>query len=457
MTPRGRALLVLNALCALLLAGWAAWWGVNLSHSRLVHSGRFGFEEAGRLGGDFSHNDLAARKLVAGENPYRVELGGDWGTGRYSYPPVVLALFLWCPLFSPAVTTTAWVVFTGAALALVAVLAWRHRARLGLGRLPLLPCLVWLLFSLPVVFEMERGQYDVLVLLLAWLGWRLAARSETLKSELAAALCLAVVVWIKVYPAPLLLGLAAGRRYRLLLLTMAFGVALGVVPWRATRDFVGAAPATMQAQRATHFRSVRLLAEGRWGELTSDNPTWKHAFRGAQHSLSDYLPGLCQDLGLTRLARVPGLVQSALAAAPLLLWVCLLQYRRGDTDTLLPVLLWLVVLGTFLMPMSWDYNLCLLPVLAIMLYDPRAPWWQQAGLVALTLYLVPWRVEVRALAHLLFVLKILGLLAVTGLLARRFTRPAPVPAAPAGWPGAAPALYRATACPRQGVAPVGES
>jgi hypothetical protein len=139
MTSRRRALLALNVLCALLLAGWAAWWGVNLAHARLVHPGRFGFEEAGGLGGDFSHNDLAARKLVAGENPYRVELGGGWGTGRYSYPPVVLALFLWCPLLPPAVTTAAWVVFTGAALVLGAVLAWRHRARLGLGRLPLLP------------------------------------------------------------------------------------------------------------------------------------------------------------------------------------------------------------------------------------------------------------------------------------------------------------------------------
>ncbi len=425
MTPRGRALLGLNVLCGLLLAGWVAWWGVNLAHWHLVHPGRFGFEEADWLGGDFSHNDLAARKLVAGENPYQVALGGEWGTGRYSYPPVVLALFLWCPPFPRAVTTAAWIGFAGAALVLSGVLAWRHRARLGLGRLPLLPCLVWLLFSLPAVFEMERGQYDVLVLLLVWLGWRLAARSTALKSELAAALCLAVTIWIKVYPAPLLLGLAAGRRYRLLLLTVAFGVALGVVPWRATRDFVSAAPATMQAQRARHFRSVRLLAEGRWGELTPDNPTWKHAFRGAQHSLSDYLPGLCQDLGLARLARVPGLVQAGLVAAPLLLWVCLLQYRRGDADTLLPVLLWLVVLGTFLMPMSWDYNLCLLPVLAIMLCDRRAPWWQQAGLAALTLYLVPWRVEVRALAHLLFLLKFLGLLAVTGMLARRFARPEP--------------------------------
>lgn len=441
MTPRGRALLALNVLCGLLLAGWAAWWGVNLAHARLVHPGRFGFEEAGWLGGDFSHNDLAARKLVAGENPYRVELGGEWGTGRYSYPPVVLALFLWCPPFPRAVTTAAWIAFTGAALALAAVLAWRHRARLGLGRLPLLPCLVWLLFSLPVLFEMERGQYDVLVLLLVWLGWWLAARSDALKSELAAALCLATAVWIKVYPAPLLLGLAAGRRYRLLVLTVAVGAAIGVVPWRATRDFVEAAPATMQAQRASHFRSVRLLAEGRWGELTPDNTTWKHAFRGAQHSLSDYLPGLCQDLGLTRFARVPGLVQAALVAAPLLLWVCLLQYRRGDDDTLLPVLLWLVVLGTFLMPMSWDYNLCLLPVLAIMLYEARAPWWQQAGLAAFTLYLFPWRVEVRALAHLLFVMKFLGLLAVTGLLARRL-------AAPALSPGRAALVHPAeVACP----------
>jgi hypothetical protein len=424
MTSRARALLVLNVLCGLLLAGWAVWWGVNLAHSRLVHPGRFGFEETGWLGGDFSHNDLAARKLLAGENPYRVGLGEEWGTGPYSYPPVVLTLFLWCPPFPRTVTTAVWVAFTGGALVLAGVLAWRHRVRLGLTRLPLLPCLVWVLFSLPVVFEMERGQYDVLVLLLVWLGWCLAARSEGVKSEIAAALCLAVAVWIKVYPAPLLLGLAAGRRCRLLLLTVACGVALGVVPWRATRDFLGAAPATMQAQRATHFRSVRLLAEGRWGELSPDNTTWKHSFRGAQHSLSDYLPGLCQDLGLIRLARLPGLIQSALVSAPLLLWVCLLQYRRGDADTLLPVLLWLVVLGTFLMPMSWDYNLCLLPVLAIMLYDPRAPWWQQAGLAALTLYLVPWRVEVRALSHLLFVLKFLGLLTVTGLLARRFARPA---------------------------------
>jgi hypothetical protein len=427
MTSRGRALLALNVLCGLLLTGWAAWWGVNMAHSRLVHPGRFGFEEADRLGGDFSHNDLAARKLVAGENPYRVELGDEWGTGSYSYPPVVLALFLWCPAFPRAVTTTAWVVFTGAALVLAGALAWRHRPRLGLGRLPLLPCLVWMLFSLPVVFEMERGQYDVLVLLLVWLGWRLTARSGALKSELTAALCLAVAVWIKVYPAPLLLGLAAGRRYRLLLLTVAFAVAVGVVPWRATRDFIEASPATMQAQRATHFHSVLLLAQGRWDELTPDNATWKHAFRGAQHSLSDYLPGLCQDLGLVRLARVPGLVQAALLAAPLLLWVCLLQYRHGDADTLLPVLLWLVVLGTFLMPMSWDYNLCLLPVLAIMLYDPRAPWWQRAGLAALTLYLVPWRVEVRALSHLLFALKFLGLLALTGMLARRLAGPVPAP------------------------------
>jgi hypothetical protein len=441
MTQRGRTLLALNVLCGLLLVGWAAWWGVNLAHSRLVHPGRFGFEEAGQLGGDFSHNDLGARKLVAGENPYRVALGGEWGTGRYSYPPVVLALFLWCPLFPPDVTAVVWLVLSCLALLLAAVLAWRHRPRLGLGGLPLAPCLVWLLFSLPVLFELERGQYDVLVLLLVWLGWRLTAHSRALTSELAAGLCLAVAAWIKVYPTPLLLGLAAGRRYRLLLLTVALGVALGVVPWRATQEFLAAAPETMQAQRAAHFHSVRLLTEGRWDELTPDSTTWKHTFRAAQHSLSDYLPGLWQDLGLAAPARVPGLVQSAVVAAPLLLWICLLQYRRGDAETLLPVLLWLVVLGTFLMPASWDYNLCLLPVLAIMVYDPRGPAWQQAGLAALALYMVPWRVELRALAHLTFLLKWLGLLAVTGMLARRIAllTPAAGPA-PAVLPAEAPCL-----------------
>lgn len=85
---------------------------------------------------------------------------------------------------------------------------------MGIERVPLLAMLSAVLLSTPVLLEMERGNSDVLVLLMVCCA-ALLLRAPGRMREVAAGLLLAIGAWVKLYPGLLLVALIALRRWRL--------------------------------------------------------------------------------------------------------------------------------------------------------------------------------------------------------------------------------------------------
>jgi hypothetical protein len=110
------------------------------------------------------------------------------------------------------------------------------------------------------------------------------------------------------------------------------------------------------------------------------------------------------------------------AAAALLLsllsWVTYRVYRCPNRDALsYPFFLWIVALGTFMSPVSNDYNLCFLPLAALALWDRRDPLLVHVAMALLLLWWQPIAISIDGNAVLL--LKLLGLMALGVCLVER--------------------------------------
>jgi Glycosyltransferase family 87 len=176
------------------------------------------FHKAGRPHGtDLSAYLFGSHELVAGRNPYTVDVHFP-----YVYPlllafllvpatwlPYGVAVFLWFVLALVSLVTAA---------RLTADLAWRE---LGVPReAPVGALLVVLWFRLfdPIQNTLRNGQVDFLVLVLcvAFLHGFLAGR------RVAAAVCLALAITIKLTPTLLLLFVVLRRDLRTFLLCLSF-------------------------------------------------------------------------------------------------------------------------------------------------------------------------------------------------------------------------------------------
>src|SRR5439155_2943246 len=94
-----------------------------------------------------------------------------------------------------------------------------------------------LLCSTPLFYAMERGNYDLLVLLLVLPAvW--ALRSQAWWRNGLAGSCLALAAWIKIYPAILLLGLLPLRRLRAFWCGGLVALGLGVLQWPQLASFL---------------------------------------------------------------------------------------------------------------------------------------------------------------------------------------------------------------------------
>lgn len=414
-TPSGFWLTVAGAAA---LVVWLAWWGVNLYEGHVQAPARLGYLHVpdAKIGGDFDQHYRAAQHFFRGENPWN--LWPDYGF--YNYTPATLPFFLWTPIFPPRLLLALWVTVVAAILVVAVVIACRQRLPLGLEPLPVVAAVAIALWSNPILFEVDRGQVDVVVLLLIWLGWRLSRRNTTV-ADLCAAFCFSTAIWMKVYPFLIVLGLAAVRRPRVLLATVAAGLLIGLATWKWDRDFLAANAA--DRLRASPVESIQLLLRGRFDELQADVTTWKHDFRAHEHSLADYAQGLLSDLGLNTAAKVPGILYASLLVLPLAAGLSWFQFRNPGAATELPLLLFLTCLGTFIMPLAWDYTLCLLVLVFLMVWSRHDPWPVQLCAAAFALYLFPFRPEFRAQSHIVFQCKLLGLLGTAWMLARRIRQP----------------------------------
>src|SRR5262249_18546820 len=187
---------------------------------------------------------------------------------------------------------------------------WRTRRRLGLWDVPLPFVLAAVFCSTPVIFALERGNCDILVLLLIILA-AAALRGSSVYRDLAVGACLGLAIWLKVYPAMLVLGLLALRRPRAVICVGLAYTAIGLADlpdlphyWQNTRAYIKA------YDIAIHWTAHPL------------GTCWKRLWEGTS---------------LAPFARIPGTVAAGCAIVPLMLWVSYHLFRcRERTGLVYP-------------------------------------------------------------------------------------------------------------------------
>jgi hypothetical protein len=388
---RGRAL-TLVGLGLVVLA--ALWWLASLHRGKLYAGARVWFPAYHFLGVDFLHNYYSARLWLAGGDPYQGVTGAPL-PANFCYAPVVLPLFAWCGLLPQDTALTVWVGVLAAGVGLASWAAWRLRLRLGLAELPLPLVAGCLLLSTPVVFAMERGNYDLLIVGL-FVGAAAALARGSAFGDITAGSCLAVAAWAKVYPGMAVLGLLALGRRRALVACLAAGLALGLADLTHTLDFL----------RNAHALS-RDATPSRYGVV-----------HPSVHTLMGCWPLFWEQTRLKWLTHVPGWAVWLAVALPLGGWVSWQVCRADSSGALLfPYFCWLTTVGTFLPGVSNDYNLVYLPVAVLAVWDRRDPVWIHVLMAFLLLHWQPLQVGISA--EMLFLFKCLGVVATGASLANR--------------------------------------
>ncbi len=389
--PSQRTLLILGVL---LLVGWAALWTVSLTRNRLV-GGRHTWLPAWEfLGLDFLSNYYAANHWLRGGDPYSEPFNDPLGR-PICYPPVVLPLFAWCGLLSARAAVVVWTVALAAFAVLGAVVAWRTRRQLGLTDLPLPFVLAAVLCSTPVLFALERGNWDLMVLVpLTIAAWALREKSAA-RDGLAGA-CLALAAWLKLYPALLVLVFLVQRRYRALGVFAAVCAGLVALYWPQFPQMYANMQAVIQHNTPGGFDPTAHTISG----------FWKYFFEGWTGTR------------LAFLARLPATVAACVLVLPVVLGVSWRLWQTPQRERLVfPYLLWLAAAATFMPKTANDYNFFFLPLAVLAVCDRRD------GVVVhmlLGLLLLWWQPKL-LLIHpkLLFCFKVGGFLALTYCLLRR--------------------------------------
>jgi hypothetical protein len=394
------------------LALWAVWWSVALIKLDLPFAGWTNFVPV--FGADFTtQTDYAARTWSGYADPYADQ------RHLFHYPPVVIRLFAWTPYFSTPTALRIWVVVLAGLVSAGTVLAWKTRRELGVEQIPLPVALACVLFSGPVVFALERANFDLITLAAILLALQLDRRGGKF-AEVAAGCLLAVGPWVKIYPGLIGVALFALRRYRMLAGFVAGGIAIGLAaPAETLRSF------EILQLAMERFRGQPLL--GAWAHSVSI--AWLEIAHHAKLS------------GFGVLAKVPSWLVAAAVLAPALVWVCLRVYQCNKRRLLsYPLLLWVVAVASFVPEIAHDYNLVFLPLAAVAVYSRRGPSIVHAGMVLLLVGLQPFALPINPFVLLLF--KLAGLYAVGAMLVQR-----------ANELGGAPAARdQGTALPAQGAA-----
>jgi hypothetical protein len=340
------------------------------------------------LGGDFLANYRAARAWLAGINPY-LEPFGD--PAPYLYAPILFRLFAWCHFFDARSAVFLWMVALVAMSSFGAVASWRARRALALSAVPLPFVLGAVLCSFPITFALERGNCDLLVLLLL-VPAACALRQRSAWRDVVAGACLGLAPWIKVYAAFLVLSLPALRRWRALAFFALCFAAIWLIDIEGVHQF---------------RRNVREYVK-----------FYNIGFAYGGHMFTTWWGPLWRDTPLDWLGQLPGIIGAAAALFPLAFWVSLRVRWCSDPSVLIyPYLLWLTALATFLAPVSSDYNLFFLPLASLALWDRRDSPFVHALMMLMVLWWQPLRLEIGP--RLFFLFKLAGLLAVAlSLLAR---------------------------------------
>lgn len=387
-----------------LLAIWAVWWGLSFSldvpkltggqNTYMIHMAW------PYLGLDFIHEYSGGATLAGGNNPYTF-MPGHPMYKQFTYPPIMLPFFVWCRLFPPETIIQAeaigarftqpypfkavliWFFVLCGIFTTATYVVWRERIKLGYGAIAFPFALGLILLSFPVLFAMERGSSDALMLAFILLGvWCLRRREW--QWELAAGLCLAIASWMKLYPAFLILALLGLRRWRPAAFMAACIAGIGVVtlPW--VLQWVKIVSGRLQAETSAIFYAHSLSAA--WNEMWQKTPV---AF----------------------LSSIPGAVGAGVIILALAAVVSWFVFRSDRRDSLvLPYVLWMTALATYWPLISFDYNLFYLPLATIILWRKRDPMWVHMLLIYYLMWWQPWLILQMPTTGLLF--KFFGITAI---------------------------------------------
>jgi hypothetical protein len=384
LTLVGLGLLVLVAL----------WWKASLQRNKLYAANHVWIPAHHYLAADFQHNYYAARHWLHGGDPYLGHFGAPL-EAKFSYAPSVLPLFAWCGLVSVEKAIRIWLGVLATMACLAGWSAWRTRRQLGLADVPLLLVFGVVLTSMPVVFAMERGNYDLLVIVL-FAGAAAALGRRSALGDVAGGCLLALAAWIKVYPGLVVLALPLLGRRRAFLACVVAGLAMGVADLPHLRPFL---------------ENARTLAR-------DHTPAKYGVINLSVHTVTGCWSLFWANTRLSWLTRLPGWGAWLLAALPLMGWVTWQLRRCPQGNALLyPYLCWITAVGTFLPPVSNDYNLVYLPLAALAVWDRRDPVWLHVLMAFLLLWWQP--VKFGITAEMLFLFKSLGVVAVGCSLANR--------------------------------------
>ena len=381
-----------------LLAVWCVWWGLNLIQNRQLGVSYGWFPP--NFGIDFLWGiDWPGRIWLAGGDPYHDKTPMFSWPPMSNYPPVVFPVFAWVGLVASKQAVTIWMCALGLIAAGGAYAVWRCRRRLELEEIPLPAVVAAVLFSTPVVFSMERGNYDLITVPIVIAALALMRGASRWRDYLAGAL-LALAPWLKVYPLFLGIGLAGLKKWRALSGFAIAGLAVIVVIPTETARYL--------ENNAIYLGQVKFIS----GTIP---PNRVHPWA---HSINDNWPRLWNGTPLRVLNRINPYVAAIGILAPVLAWVSLRVCRSSRREQLaLPYLLWVTALATFIPPVANDYSLVFLPLAALAVCSRRDPLICTVCLAALALWWQPIALPIDG--RLLIAFKVAGLLSIGVSLTRR--------------------------------------
>jgi hypothetical protein len=394
---RGWISILVTALALGLIGLWVGWWVSIVRRDTMAYGTPTWVPALPFLAGDFkTHIDHVARIRASGIDPYRKK--DDFACTVHQYPPMIGRAFSWVVFFDVRTSIRVWIASLGLILTAGALASWRARRALRLAEIPPALVVAAVLFSTPALYAMERGQADPLILLpfivSAWLLGRRGAWPEV-----AAGCLLGATAWLKFYPGVSMIALVVFGRRKAIMGFIAVASLIGIV------DYDG-------AKRAIRNGSKVMVA------LKYDRPSffqpWEHWLVSAWNS-NDFVRG---DITLRH---VPGTVVELAMLVPLIVLVSRRVARSANPGPIVfPYLLWLTAATTFALPGSNDYNLAVLPMAALAVWDVRDSWRVQLSMALLLIWWQPFWLPVSG--QVLLMIKFASLCAVGASLVARSTQ-----------------------------------
>jgi hypothetical protein len=348
-----------------------------------------------------------SRYWLTGQNPYLVKhgLGGIPTNGEMSaplvYPPFVLRWFAWCkflPLWPAYIVMLVGLIVSAVIGAIYSIRSRTQWKDHSIG--PFFASAAVLL-SAPVLFGLERGNYDLLVVPVLVLGTVLLSR-RTPSTEICGGLVLAAAPWLKAYPGLIGISLIATRRWR------AFAAYVGMCIFIGIMDlpYVGNWLSINRKFTIDSLNLAKMFPK-------ADVNTWWHSLSQSWEQMLYYVPW-----PLSYLRQIPGTIAAPVLLLGLLGYVAWRFYKSPNSDRLIfPFMMWVVALGTFLPPIANDYSLVFLPIAAIALWSPKDHW---ALKLCMLCYIIAWQpIALPINGRVLLAFKVIGLIVTGACLLKR--------------------------------------